>query len=248
MYFIAMWQIVGVKDSAPEEVKAAFGKKSMSEMRASVHRLLSGAGLTMRSGGGVTIFQVEANEDEKDAWLALFDLEDVTPMIELQWTLHQQKHFETRAVAKEYFNFVVEHPLTIIKCIPLHGGLKVQLRNCSESDWSIVRTRLLTCGSVKRFSAEESKVSAQMDSSMKESCKRRVEQLQNASYYAGIASKLFELHGVGGKSSKSRRLARDVASFVATTVRVTAHKLREAEDKGDDETEEIDKSTDDVAP
>ena len=69
MCFIAMWQIVGVKDSAPEEVKAAFGKKSMSDMRASVHRLLSGAGLTMRSGGGVTIFQVEANADEKDAWM-----------------------------------------------------------------------------------------------------------------------------------------------------------------------------------
>lgn len=113
-----------------------------------------------------------------------------------------------------------------------------------------MRTRLLTCGSVKRFSAEESKVSAQMDASPKESCKRRVEQLQDAASYAGIASKLFELHGTGGRSSKSRRLARDVASFVATTVRVTAHKLKEAEveDKGDDDMEEIDKSTDDVAP
>ena len=165
MYF--MWKIVGVKDSAPEDVKAAYGKKSMSEMRASVQTLLSGTGLSMRSGGVVAIFQAEANADEKAAWLALFDLEDVTPMIELKFILHHQKHFESRAVAKEYFNFVVEHPLTIIKCIPLHHGLRVQLRNCSESDWNIVRARCLTCGSVKRFRAEESKVSAEMDSSFK---------------------------------------------------------------------------------
>ena len=183
-------------------------------MRASVHRLLSGAGLTMRSGGGVTIFQVEANADEKDAWLALFDLEDVTPMIELQWTLHQQKDFETRTVAKECFNFVVEHPLTIIKCFPLNHGLRVQLRNCSESDWSIVRTRLLTCGSVKRFNAEESKVSAEMASSMKESCKRRVEQLQNASSYAGCLEvvwiawswwQIFEESPLGTGCSRSKK-------------------------------------------
>ncbi len=68
--------------------------------------------------------------------------------------------------------------------------------------------------------------------------KRRVEELQDAASYAGIASKLFELHGVtGGKSSKSRRLARDVASFVASTVRVTARNLKEAGNRGDDELE-----------